>query len=185
VSATTSPRQLAILGVLIVALAWLAYGAFQTDQATGAGAPSNTSAPRGGGGAAAPEVTDVKLHLLEATREAYSAPRRDPFRFKPKPAPPPPRTPPPPPLANLPPPGPPPPPAIGSRIRVLGIMQGESGVRVASLSDGTAAPPILAVEGDIVLGRYRVLRVDADAVEMDYADGSGARARIPLPPPTR
>jgi hypothetical protein len=68
---------------------------------------------------------------------------------------------------------------------VLGIIQGESGARVASLSDGTAAPPILAVEGDVVLGRYRVLRVSPDAVEMDYADGSGARARIPLPPPTR
>jgi hypothetical protein len=173
----------ALAGVLGVVL----YTQLAPGETGPASAPSNEVATQAAG--SAPVVADVKLELLEANTDPYTVPKRDPFRFRAKPEPPPP---PPvrreavlPPGPPPPPPGPPPPPPIGSKLRVLGIMVGESGRRVASLSDGTSAPPILAMQGDVVLGMYRVLRVDTNAVEMAYADGSGARARIPLPESSR
>lgn len=182
-------KQLLALVLLCGVLGFVLYRQLTPDTTGGASAPSNVAgqntASSGGGGT---DVADVRLELLQAQGEPYTAPKRDPFRFRQQAAPavtqtlkpavdltPKPFVPPP----------PPPPPPIGSKLRVLGILVGQSGLRVASLSDGTAAPPILAVQGDVVLGLYRVLRVDVDAVEMAYADGTGARARIPLPDATR
>ena len=44
--------------------------------------------------------------------------------------------------------------------------------RVAVLSDARGNP-FYGKEGDIIEGRYRVLRIAADSVDVAYADGRG------------
>jgi hypothetical protein len=72
----------------------------------------------------------------------------------------------------LPPPvpaGPPPPPPIP--VKFFGLMViGEQ--RVASFSDARGNT-FYGKEGDIIEGRYRVLRIGTDSVELAYLDGRG------------
>jgi hypothetical protein len=95
---------------------------------------------------------------------------RDPFRFKPKPVPPPPparNTPPPVPVVTGPPPLPPIP------LRFIGLIETvQRAGRVALLSDGRGAV-MSGREGDLIEGRYRVMRIGTDSLELAYADGRG------------
>jgi hypothetical protein len=148
------------------------------DGTPAAGAPGESGGP----------VTDVRLDLLRIEPVVFAAPLRDPFRFRQPPAPAPRK------VATAPPPPPPPAPAprratgpapvtrppISSSIRLLGIIE-KGDMRVAVLHDGTANPPIHGVEGDIIEGRYRLLRVYPNAIDISYADGNGPSQRIPLP----
>jgi hypothetical protein len=100
---------------------------------------------------------------------------RNLFRFKPKPPPPPP---PPPPRATQPavpvnpvPQGPPPLPPIA--LKFIGIIESPTTQRkIAVLSDGRN-PPFQGVEGDIIEGRYRIIKIGVESVEIAYADGRG------------
>jgi Tfp pilus assembly protein PilP len=66
--------------------------------------------------------------------------------------------------------GPPPPPPIP--LKFIGIVQkqGES-TRIAVLSDGRGV--YHGREGDVIEGRYRIVRIGNDSVEMVYLDGRG------------
>jgi hypothetical protein len=137
-----------------------------------------TSSPRpsvrsGRGDASVP---DVKLETLDAARLDPGASERNPFRFSARRAeappaddmPPPEVTPEPLAPAPLRPAGPPP-----IQLRYIGLFDAPTqSVRVAILSDGRGNV-FHGKEGDIIEGRYKVLAVGTDAVELSYLDGRG------------
>lgn len=174
---TVPRRQLVLLAVLaVVAVAALMYAFGGNGPAEIGGAPSNRA---GQGAGALPEVpvVDLRLERLHQEREALPDVTRDPFRFRAAVAPPPPRetvdrdqaprppafTPPPAPT------GPPPPPPIPIKFFGLVVLRGE---RVATFSD-TRGNTFYGKEGDIIEGRYRVLRIGTDSVDVAYVDGRG------------
>lgn len=143
--------------------------------------PAAASARTAGAGqpVAATAVTDVKLELLETPRAGLGEPERNPFRFRPRPAPPATRRQAPAPAAPAAavvprpagpaaPAGPPPIP-----LRFIGMFDvpGRTGL-VAIVSDGRGNV-FQGKEGDIIEGRYRVGRVTEDSLELSYADGRG------------
>ena len=153
--------------------------------ACGSGAPAavvpTTPRPAGADAAlAVATVADVKLELLQPPVVALPPLGRDPFQFRavaaassgtrtaglagpaisaPSVQ-----------LAPLP-TGPPPLPLIP--LRHIGVIDAphEPG-RVAMLSDGRGGL-MQGREGDIIEGRYRVLKVGLDTLEIAYADGRG------------
>ena len=91
------------------------------------------------------------------------------------------RRPPPPaqvrPAAPAPPPaptGPPPPPPLPPiPLKFIGVDRApEQRQKIAILSDGRN-PPFLGQEGAIIEGRYRILRIGVESIEMAYLDGRG------------
>jgi hypothetical protein len=130
----------------------------------------------------APPVADVKLDALKATRAAELPPTaRNPFRFNEGPvavagrpdgsraA----RGGPAPPLPAGPVGPPPPPPLPPIQLRFIGLIEApQQAGRVALLSDGKGGL-MNGREGDIIEGRYRVLRVGPDSLDLAYADGRG------------
>jgi hypothetical protein len=117
-------------------------------------------------------VTDVRLEALTRGDAPLAGGDRNPFRFRPKAPPPAPRVVAPPPREVLAPPvvtGPPPPPPIP--LRYVGFL-GAAPQLTAVLSDARGNP-FYGKEGDIIEGRYRVLRIAADSVDVAYADGRG------------
>lgn len=144
--------------------------------------PATTSAPRtpataGGTAASSPlPVADVRLELLTQPRADAAETDRNPFRFRERPAPPPRPVTPARPVPTAPPPpavpqGPPPPPAI--TLRLIGLLNAPTQAgRVAVLSDGRGNV-FNGREGDIIEGRYRLLKIGADSAELAYTDGRG------------
>lgn len=171
-------RQLVLLAVLgVAAVAALMYAFGGDGPAEPGGAPSNRA---GQGTGALPEVpvVDLRLERLHQERAALPDVTRDPFRFRAGMAPPTPerdavdRAPAPRPPAFTPPPaptGPPPPPPIPIKFFGLVVLRGE---RVATFSD-TRGNTFYGREGDIIEGRYRVLRIGTDSVDVAYLDGRG------------
>ena len=170
-----SPRTLLLLVLALGAVAAAALY-FRPSTAVPAGTPATPSNPAGGAAAAAPggeEPTDVKLELLHDDRDSLTEASRNPFRFEEKPPPPPPpreaqaERP-----AFIAPPvpaGPPPPPPIP--LRFIGYVARDAMV-IATFSDGRGNV-FHGREGDIIEGRYKVLRVGTDSVELAYLDGRG------------
>jgi len=63
-------------------------------------------------------------------------------------------------------------------LKFIGVMTPRrGGPRVAMLADGRGV--YSGSEGDIIEGRYRIVRIGPDSVDMTYLDGSGRRT-IPL-----
>jgi len=125
------------------------------------------------GGVQAPTV---HLPELEAERPKPGAAVRNLFRFKVKPPPPVPA-----PIAVAPPKattgvpqGPPPPPPIP--LKFIGFVADPTGQspKIAVLSD-SAGHVFQGTEGNIIEGRYRILRIGAESIEMAYIDGTGRR----------
>jgi hypothetical protein len=178
--ATERWRQQLLLGVLVVALLATIYRMWPTTSATPARSSNRTAgAPaRPQALAAAPAAPGVHLDELESEWPKPGPPERNLFRFKPKPAPPPPPPPPrvTPPTVPVAPvaPGPPPPPAVPPiTLRFIGIMESPAiSQKIAVLSDGRGSP-IMGKEGEIVDGRYRILKIGVESVEIAYADGRG------------
>ena len=181
----TERRRQLLLAVLAVVLAVIVYYAWPgtSRQST----PSSNQRAAGTSGAvrdrtargAAPQpTTDVHLEALEAERPKPGPTERNLFRFREKPPPPPPGagrgTPAPDvPIITVPtgPPQPPPLPPIN--LKFLGFVEQAAGKpKIAILSDGSG-PPQYAKEGDVVLGRYRILKIGEESVEVAYSDGRG------------
>ena len=95
------------------------------------------------------------------------------FKSKPPPPPPPPITPPAPPV-NPAPTGPPPPaPPAPIALKFIGLMGLPSrDVKIAVLSDGVNLP-FYGKEGEVILGRYRILKIGVESIEIAYIDGRG------------
>jgi hypothetical protein len=127
-------------------------------------------------------LDDVKLELLQHSRAALEGPNRNPFRFEAKAAPAPAAEAAPAgaspglqPAAKVSQPvepaGPPPPPPIP--LRFIGLVEAPTQAgRVAILSDGKGNV-FYGKEGDSIEGRYRMLKIGLDAVEVAYVDGRG------------
>lgn len=174
-------RNRAILGgvvaLVLVLVVWWQWPSAATSAAPSA--PVTDTRARGGrpspGATASNGPVEVRLSELDNARQEPGHAARNPFRFQPKPAPPPPRvmapvTPPP--VATVPPTpvGPPPPPPIP--LKLIGILERASGVKWAVLSDGKSAP-MYGKDGDIIDGRYMIVKIGAESIEMTYADGRG------------
>jgi hypothetical protein len=173
-------RQVAVLAALLAVLVVVAVVQLRGGNPTPAAprsTPSNQASGRGGAAAQVP-VTDVKLDVLNKAESAYPKPERNPFQFRarqeapaagggrPTQAP----------ESVTPPvpPGPPPLPPIPWRFVGVAELPGGAG-RVGAFSDGRGNTT-WAKEGDIIDGRYRVLRVGPDSAEVAYADGRGRQS---------
>ena len=174
--APKTQRQLALLGALIVVLSvvvWVMYGPKAAD--TVAAPSKERSAKRGqAAGSARSGAPDVHLEQLEAERIKPDDSPRNPFRFKPKPPPAPPPASAMRPIAAAPPtpsgpPLPAPPPPI--TLKCLGKIE-VKGQKIAMLSDGQGHA-FSGREGDVIEGRYRILRIGVESIEMAYLDGRG------------
>jgi hypothetical protein len=85
----------------------------------------------------------------------------------------------PPPAASSAPPvptGPPPPPPIGATIKFIGIVETGQG-KIGAFSDCKATFP--GREGEIIEGRYRIVRIGVESAVLEYTDGTG-RTTLPL-----
>lgn len=170
----------AVLAVLGLALAWQfwprnAAGSVQASRQPAAAATRQREAD-----ASASAPLDVRLERLDQQRREPGESGRDPFRFRPEPPPPPP-----PPPASVTPPGgaggsaatgepgqpPPPPPPPPITLKFIGVVSREAKVKIAVLSDGRFV--FHGREGDIIEGRYRVVRIGEESVQLEYLDGRG------------
>jgi hypothetical protein len=120
-----------------------------------------------------PKELKVRLEALEALRPEEGASDRNPFRFQPKAAPaPPPSAFKPPPVETAPAGPPPPPPIPPIPLKYMGSVEKPGGVKLAALSDCRAAT-FAAAEGEIVDGRYRVVKIGIESLMIEYVDGKG------------
>jgi hypothetical protein len=139
--------------------------------------PATTSAAQRQGAARQeldPAELKVRLEELEAKRPDVDAADRNPFRFAPPPAPPPP------PrsaqqIAPVVPPGPPPPPAPPPippiPLKFMGTVE-KPGLMLAALTD-CKGYAYAAREGEIVDGRYKVVKIQVESVILEYSNGTG------------
>jgi hypothetical protein len=178
---TTDARtRIATLVTLVAVLAAVVAWQFWPGAAS---APSPVAAqrsnPAGAAGGADPGSLDVNLAALQREGVAQQATGRDPFGFRAAAPPPPPaggsavRPPPPagepPPEASGPPPPPPPPPIT---LKFIGlIVDGPGQRKIAVLSDGKFV--FHGREGDIIEGRFRVVRIGDESMQMEHIDGRG------------
>lgn len=181
-------RQLLLLGLLVLVAIVVWYTTSSGDAATEAPVAASNPAvtpkpvpPAGGAGRSGGSGTDgnnalpepVRLAELEPVPE-QSAASRNPFGFGVPPAPPPPppqpQAAPPPPPPPPKPPGPPPLPPIP--VKFLGFVEDPAHPgKVVAL--GVNGGTMLAREGDLVDGRYRLVKVGLESIVMAYPDGRG------------
>ncbi|HEY7445660.1 MAG TPA: hypothetical protein VH701_24750 [Vicinamibacterales bacterium] len=173
-------RRLVLLAGLLVALVAIVVVQTRAPQSTeSSAAPSNPATPRDqvsrGTEVARAEV--VKLEALEAPRPEPVDGDRNPFRFGQRtpsrgssgedPVRPPPGIVPQQPPTPLPPPGPPP-----IALKFIGLVEAPTqGGKLAVLSDGRSV--FHGYEGAIIDGRYRIVRIGVESIEMTYVDGGG------------
>jgi hypothetical protein len=170
-------RRLLMSGAALAVIVLVIWSMWPSTPAPSAASPPAAArgAAQQAGSAAAPVAT-VKLESLTAERQPPSETPRNPFRYQPKaPPPPPPRAAAPAPSADAeparpaPPSGPPPPPPIP--LKFIGIVTRANGVQWAVLSDGKA--PTHGREGDIIDGRYRIVKIGVESIELTHLDGRG------------
>lgn len=181
-AARRTPWLLVLLGVLTLVLLW---AMFSGDAA---GPSVRTTEPRtqatGTGAPMQPTDLDVRIEALSGAPAPLDDGGRNPFRFQPRPAPPPPPSqqafnasparpvdP-----GPLPPPVDPGPPAIGTLVKFIGIV--ETGKeRIGAFSD--CKYTFSGREGEIMEGRYRLVRMGVESAVVEYVDGKG-RTTLPL-----
>lgn len=168
-------RRLLLLLGLLGAVAVV--GAYRLWPSTVATPAARAVARAGARKPGAPSLTapDVHLRVLADARPGpEGAAQRNLFRFKPKAPPPaPPRVervaeP----VVSVPSGPPPPPPLAPIAMRFIGLVEAqEHAQKIAILSDGRGI--YQGREGDIIEGRYRILRIGIESVDMAYLDGRG------------
>jgi len=168
-------RQVLLVGVLVVVVA--VYYWYSRRPASSAGAASNTVTPAMAPIGSLPLPEPLKFAALSGDPASVET-TRNPFAFGVRPPPPaPPRValPPPPVLPPPPPPAPTGPPPIA--LRLLGVTQMPAPDKrtMVTLKDPAASAVFQAFEGDIVDGRYRIVKVGLQSVVVSYVDGSGQR----------
>jgi hypothetical protein len=119
----------------------------------------------------------VRLPALQLQRDEPNGATRNPFKFDRRTAAParsgeePPSFAPPAPAAAPAPSGPAPPPPIP--LKFIGIVEKGEGFRWAVLSVGDGRGPLHGKEGDIIDGRYRILKIGTESIDLAYLDGRG------------
>ena len=175
--ATERGRQLVLGGLVVALIAVLVKvwpGTSSTPPVT-SNRTANTSAPRQQAGTTEPGTSVVHLQTLNDDRPKPEGAERNLFRFRtkaPAPVPSPVATGPVQPAVPAVPAGPPsPPPLAPITLKFIGLI-GPDNAKIAILSDGQN-PPFLGKEGAIIEGRYRILKIGVESVELAYADGRG------------
>ena len=167
-------RQLVILGGLLVLLvAVLVYNLNGSEPAANGSTASNPQRNRAPGQAqlTQAEELDIRLESLTEAKPEPQGASRNPFRFRPPP--PPPESP----KAALPPvsvepQGPPPPPPLPPiALKFIGLVESARAGKIAALSDGKNV--FYGKEGDLIEGRYKIVRIGAESIVMEYHDGQG------------
>ncbi len=153
--APKTQKQLLLLAVLTVVLggvAWYRYAPATAEPPVVAS--KEKSSTKRGAASAGPRTTapDVHLEALDAKAGQLETTNRNPFRFKPKPPPPPPPLPP-------------------ITLKFVGFVV-QNGQKVAMLNDGQGHP-MGGREGDVIEGRYRIIRIGVESIELSYLDGRG------------
>jgi hypothetical protein len=173
-------RAIGLLALLAIALAVYFGPRYWPSTAATTAATSNTQRAGGSADKKIPMPDPVRLANLEAAPEA-SQPERNPFRFGQKPLPPPPPAPPPAPYVPPPPtlpPAPQGPPEI--KLKCLGIEQVKDTKQwLGGLQDPDSGATFWVVEGMIIDGKYKVVKVAADSVVVSYRDGTGMKSLRP------
>lgn len=167
------PRAIVLFAIVIAGVVYVGVKRFQSAPAAAAGPASNSTTKDQGKISALPQALDIPK--LEPVPEEPKA-GRNPFRYG---VPPPPPAPPAPPPA--PPPVPPAPPALPPPtvpLKLVGVIVSPGGQRVASLSDGQGGV-FQGLEGDIIDGRYRLLKVGEKSVVVAFLDGTGQKTLTP------
>ena len=166
------------VGFVLVLAMWLMWPASPAPSAS-ASTPARGRAARGDKDAEVKPVDAVKLSALKEERDEPGQASRNPFRFQPKAAPPPPRqviAPPPTEPVTVSPPrptGPPPPPPLPPiPLKFIGLVTRENGLKYAVLTDGKSGPQH-GKEGDTIEGRYKIVKIGEESIEMTYLDGRG------------
>jgi len=169
-----SRQLLALVAVPVVLVVVVLARRSDSPAGTGA-APSNPTRANTPAAANTAPVADVKLELLKTAPSELEPFTRNPFQFKPKAPPPAPRPP-----ANagrgapivIAPPvpqGPPSPPPI--TLKYIGVLDTAQG-RVAVFRD-SGGDIVNGKEGDIIDGRYRLLKIGVESADLAYVDGRG------------
>jgi hypothetical protein len=172
-------REIAI-GAAAVAIIGIAAYRISTTTSSSPAAMAPQPVATGAAGAAGRQplnqkgqVTGVDLDALHAGRPEPVGTRRNPFRFTPKPDPAAstgsrgPMMPPPMPIGPT---EPAPPPRIP--LKFIGVMESGRVGKYAILTDGRGLP-IYGKEGQVIEGRYRILRIGVESVDLAYLDGRG------------
>ena len=160
---------LGLLGVVLVAL--VGYRMWPDVPAAPVGSQPPARPQPGAASTVAPEDLKVRLGDLAAKRPDPGEVERNPFRFRPPPAPPTPK------VAPMPqgpvgPPQPPPPPAIPPiPLKFMGTVEGP-GIKLAALTDCKGFT-FSGREGQIIDGRYKLVRIQVETIVMEYLNGSG------------
>lgn len=169
-------RQITSLVALAVILAGVIWFQFFRTAGTKPAASNSVSARNDRDAAGPLPVPDtVRLAELKDT-SAFSEAGRDPFSFGARPVPPAPISrpaesePAPAPVIPPPPPGPPP-----IALRLIGITVPPGAQPMVTLKDPVSGASFDAREGQIVDGRYRVIKVGERSVLVSYVDGTGMR----------
>jgi hypothetical protein len=173
-------RQLTALAVLVAAggMAWYLFGGVSptAPPATASNSPTaTTGAAKAAGPIGLPEP--LKLATLGTSGDPEGEATRNPFRFGQPPPPPPPKYVPPPPAPPPPPPGPPPVPDIPLQLVLLETLPGN--VRTATVRDTASSALFSGLEGQVLDGRYRLVKIGLESVVVSYLDGSGQKT-LPL-----
>lgn len=168
---------LALLVLLAGSLAWMWWPTGANGPATAA-SPAAGRRPTGDAADALPAAADVRLEALTTKREGPDEVRRNPFRFGRREAPPSAKG------ADAAPPvftmkpaepaepaGPPPPPPI--TVKFIGRVERADGTVLAVLAPADGRMPVHGAVGDIIDGRYRILKIGVESIEMAYLDGRG------------
>ena len=184
------PWLLILLGLVVVAFlaTQMFSGGTAPDPVPTAAQPRPGQRAPAGTGLIDPKELDVKIEALKKPAQDQADVERNPFRFQPKAPPPaPPPVAPPPssfgPPKEAPPPVPVGPPPIGNTIKFIGIV--ETGkVRIGAFSyfdetSRTCKATFPGKEGEILEGRYRIVRIGVESATLEYVNGTG-RATIPL-----
>ena len=169
-------RKRLMIGAAVVAVIAAVFWFWPSTPAPGVAVGTAASVRPAQSAAGIGPVGPVKLDALTSTHEEPGSGARNPFRFQPKAAPPPPKLVVPPPSMAVTEPvrpavpaGPPPPPPIP--LKFIGVLEVPNMGKVAVFSD--CRTTMRGREGDIIDGRYRLVRIGVESVVMEYADGRG------------
>jgi hypothetical protein len=166
-------RNRIVLIVFAVIFAGLAYRAWSpAAETTVPTSNSGGATTRSTGTVSSLQTPDVRLSALTQERVKPSDAERNLFRFKVKAVPPPPAA-----AANsaatLPPAGPPAAPVVPPiPLKFIGVVVAtEKAQTFAVLRDDRGV--YHGREGDIIEGRYRILKIGAESIDLAYVDGRG------------
>jgi hypothetical protein len=177
-AAGNRPRPWLLMTLAVVVVVFLMMKFWPSGRAP-APLPTREAARARADGQVDPEDLKVRLEALEQKHPGPGDTERNPFRFQPRAEPPPPggyKPPPGPTGPPQPPPGPPPPPPPPPGpppipLKFIGIVQADATGKVAAFSDCRAT--FQGREGAIIDGRYRLVKIGVQSVEMEYLDGRG------------